>query len=205
MVEVLRRRPRQVKSLLCNHPMWTPTTVTAAVLCVVGATTAAAFFKEVTTPEPPLSLWTLYLIESRDTGSRIELATVTLEADGGRWKITYDGLKTKAGEPSAVARGTVFFDGSMKSSGTGSGEVRGTAYAYHGRCPPLRYSVEGELLDGERVIKLRGKAPNYGENDCQIKSETERLMELQRCDVSRCGRPAASEWPGGRGGGGRRR
>ena len=195
-----------MKSLFCSHPpMWTQATVTAAVLGVVGATTAGAFFKEVTRPEPPLSLWTLYLIESRPAGSRVELATMTLEADGGRWRITYDNLKTKTGELSAVARGAVFFDGLMKASGSGSGEVRGTAYAYHGRCPPLRYSVEGELLEGERVIRLRGKAPNLGENDCHIKSETERLMELQRCDVSRCGGPAASEWPGGRGGSGRRR
>jgi hypothetical protein len=185
--------------------MWTRAAVTAALACVVGATTSAAFFKEVTSPELPLSLWALYLIESRNTGSRFELATMTLEANGERWKITYDRLKDKTGELSAVARGAVFFHGSMKSSGTGSGKVSGTVYAYHGRCPPLRYSVEGELLDGDRVIKLRGKAPNYGENDCQIKSETERLMELQRCDISRCGGRAASESPGGRGGGGRRR
>jgi hypothetical protein len=184
--------------------MWTRAAVTAALLCVVGATTAAAFFKEVNRPELPLSLWTLYQIESRDTGSRTELATVILEANGERWKITYQRLKDKKGELSAVARGAVFFDGSMKSSGTGSGKVSGTVYAYHGRCPPLRYLVEGELLDGDRVIKLRGKAPNYGENDCQIKLDSERLMELERCDGSRCGGRAASEWPGGRGDGRRR-
>jgi hypothetical protein len=185
--------------------MWTRAAVTAALVCVVGATTATAFFKEVNRPELPLSLWTLYRIESRDTGSRIELATTILEANGERWKITYDRLKDKTGELTGVARGATFFDGSLKSSASGSGKVSGTVYAYHGRCPPLRYSVEGELLDNDRVIKLRGKAPNYGENDCQIKSDSERLMELERCDGSRCGGRAASEWPGGRGGGGRRR
>jgi hypothetical protein len=104
--------------------MWTRAAVTAALLCVVGATTAAAFFKEVNRPELPLSLWTLYQIESRDTGSRTELATVILEANGERWKITYQRLKDKKGELSAVARGAVFFDGSMKSSGTRAKEGR---------------------------------------------------------------------------------
>src|SRR5262245_36914283 len=140
---VLRRRPRQLNSLLCKHPMW-PQTITAAVLCVVGAATAAAFFKEVTRPERPLSLWTLYLVEGRDAGSRTKLATMTLEANGERWKITYDDLKAKTEELSAAPRGAVFFDGSMKSNGVGRGKVRGTAYAYHDRCPLLRYSVEGE-------------------------------------------------------------
>jgi hypothetical protein len=188
--------------------MSTRATVTAALICVVSATTVAAFFKEVTKPEPPLSFWTLYRIEGEGAGSRIKLATMALEAAGERWKITYEDVKTRTGELSAVAIGAMFFNGLMKSSGPGSGKVSGTAYAYHGRCPPLRYSVEGELLDGERVIKLRGKAPNYEGNDCQVKPHSERLMELRRIPAgmpaASPSRRAASEQPGGRGGGGRR-
>jgi len=33
--------------------MWAQTATAAAVLCVIGATTAAAFFEKVTMPEPP--------------------------------------------------------------------------------------------------------------------------------------------------------
>jgi hypothetical protein len=61
---------------------------------------------------------------------------MTPEADGERWKITYDDPKTKMGKPSAVARGSVLFEGSVRSSGTRSA----TVYTHHGRCPLLRYS-----------------------------------------------------------------